>query len=159
MWRQTSERVEILIANERERQTYYGTINYQTKQFFVQEYDQGNSENTVKFLKYLRELNPESKVLIIWDGASYHKSRKLKEYLGQVNLGLEPEEYEINCVLLAPNAPEQNPVEDIWLQAKNYLRKFGYKLKSFALVKWFFSSIIKGEFFDFPKLDKDGILS
>ncbi|MGB3511297.1 MAG: hypothetical protein WBA93_19080 [Microcoleaceae cyanobacterium] len=61
------------------------------KQFFVQEYDQGNSENTVKFLKYLRELYSESKVLIIGDGASNHKSRKLKEYLAQENLGLKQE--------------------------------------------------------------------
>ncbi len=39
--------------------------------FFVQEYDQGNNENTVYLLKYLiAAINPDSRLLIIWDGAS-----------------------------------------------------------------------------------------
>ncbi|MBW4539458.1 MAG: transposase [Myxacorys chilensis ATA2-1-KO14] len=29
----------------------------------------------------------------------------------------------IYCICFAPNAPEQNPIEDVWLQAKNYLRQ------------------------------------
>ena len=62
-------------------------------------------------------------------------------------------------MLLAPNAPEQNPVEDIWLQAKNCLRKFWYKLKSFPVIKWFFNLITKWQFFDFPKVHEYGILS
>ncbi len=157
VWGITQERLEIPITNERKRQTYYGALNYQTQQFFVREYDQGNTKNTVLFLKELIALNPWGRILIIWDGASYHKSDEIKSYLNQVNQGLKPEDFQVNCVLLAPNAPEQNPVEDIWLQAKNCLRKFWYRFNSFALTKWFFAWIIQGQFFEFPKLHKYGV--
>jgi transposase len=60
-------------VSEREKQTYYGAINYLTKQLILREYATANSENTVAFLKNLQSLNPEARHLIIWDGASYHK--------------------------------------------------------------------------------------
>ena len=41
-------------------------------------------------------------------------------------------------ILFAPNAPEQNPVEDIWLQAKNLLRKFAYRCNFFTILKRLF---------------------
>lgn len=101
----------------------------------IQNYEKGNAKNTVSFLEKLRERNPESRLLIIWDGASDHKSKEMKDYLRKNNQGLEVSERAIHCEVLALNAPEQNPVEDIWLKAKNFLRKFWYKLNSFALVK------------------------
>jgi putative transposase len=60
----------------------------------------------------------------------------------------------INCILFAPNAPEQNPVEDIWLQGKNLLRKFAYrcKCKSFTIVKRLFMFFLTRQIFEFPKL-------
>ncbi|WP_017327147.1 IS630 family transposase [Synechococcus sp. PCC 7336] len=156
VWGKTQERIEIPIINERERQTYYGAINYATKQFIKQEYEVANSENTVSFLKYLLSLNPESRHLIIWDGASYHRYKEMKDYLREINQELEASEWPLRCVLLAPNAPEQNPVEDIWLNAKNWLRRCWYELRSFSLIKWFFSFIIERQFYDFPKLHKYG---
>lgn len=65
-----------------------------------------------------------------------HKSDEIKEFLASVNDRNEPEQWLITCILFAPNAPEQNPVEDVWLQAKNFLRKFWTLCKSFSGVKW-----------------------
>lgn len=155
-WGTTKERLEIPMTNERDRQTYYGALNYQTKQFLVKEYDKGNAKNTVCFLKSLRVLNPDSRLLIIWDGASYHKYKEMKEYLSEVNRDADMKQRQVHCVILAPNAPEQNPVEDIWLLAKNFLRKFWYKLSSFPLVKWLFKFFLNEQVFDFPKLHKYG---
>ena len=72
VWGKTDIRIEIPMTNERERQTYFGALNYQTKQFFVQGYKTANSQHMVTFLKYLRALNPDARLFIIWDGASYH---------------------------------------------------------------------------------------
>lgn len=80
----------------------------------------------------------------------------MKDYLKEINQGLEQEEWLLTCVILAPNAPEQNPVEDIWLNAKNWLRKYWYRLDSFSLVKWFFSWIVHEEIYEFSKLHKYG---
>ena len=36
-WVKTDERIEIVMKNEKEKQTYYGALDYQTKEFIVQE--------------------------------------------------------------------------------------------------------------------------
>ena len=46
-WGRTNTRIEIPIKNDLERKTYYGALDYQTKEFIVQEYKSGNSENTI----------------------------------------------------------------------------------------------------------------
>jgi len=157
LWGRRNERIEIPLVNQREKQTYYGAVNYLTKQFVLREYATANSENTVAFLKDLQSLNPEATHLIIWDGASYHKYKEMKAYLEEINQGKERDEWPLICVLFAPNAPEQNPVEDIWLHGKTWVRKFGNRLSSFALVKWFFNFTIQSQSFDFLKLHKFGI--
>ncbi len=124
VWGRTDMRIEIPLKNIKDRQTYYGALNYQSQEFIAREYSAGNSENTVKFIQDLQNLHPERRIALIWDGAKYHKSDAIKEFLASVNQSHEPEQWHITCILFAPNAPEQNPVEDVWLQAKNFLRKF-----------------------------------
>jgi len=87
-----SERIEIPLLNEREKQTYYGAVNYLTKQFVLLEYATANSENTVAFLKDLQSLNLEARHLIIWDGARYHKYKEMKAYLEEINQSKERDE-------------------------------------------------------------------
>ena len=80
----------------------------------------------------------------------------MKEYLTEINQGLEISERPVHCEILAPNAPEQNPVEDIWLKAKIFLRQFWYKLNSFTIVKWLFEFFLQKEVFNFPNQGKLG---
>ena len=89
-------------------------------ELFLKAYPAGNGIHTVSFVKELLEKQKAKKILLIWDGASYHKSSEMQEYLKEVNVGLEPQEWQVYCMLFAPNAPEQNPVEDIWLQGKTF---------------------------------------
>lgn len=72
---------------------------------------------------------------------------------------LEAEQWLVNCERFAPNAPQQNPVEDIWLQAKRLIREFYFFCYSFSVVKGLFEFAIDGQIFDFPKLDEYGIFS
>ncbi len=118
VWGKTNIRIEIPIKNERDKQTYYGALNYQTKQFIVREYSSGNGENTVNFMKDLQLQFPGQRIVVIWDGASYHKSNQVKEFLTSVNDGYDTSQWQFTCIVFAPNSPEQNPVEDVWLQAK-----------------------------------------
>ncbi len=124
VWGKTDSCIEIPIKNLKDRQTYFGALDYQTQEFIVQEHPAGNSASTLEFIKYLISLRPDSRIALIWDGVSYHRSQEVKQFLASVNQGCEPERWPITCIRFAPNAPEQNPVEDVWLQAKNFLRKF-----------------------------------
>ncbi len=65
LWGKTSERAEVPMRNERERQTYFGAIDYQMKEFLVQAYETANSEKTSEFLKYLRSQRPGQKIFVI----------------------------------------------------------------------------------------------
>lgn len=152
VWGKRNIRIKIPIKNIKDRQTYFGALDYQTKEFIVREYPLGNSANTIEFIKHLQSQRPNQKIALIWDGARYHKSDELKEFLAAVNDSCEPERWSITCILFAPNAPEQNPVEDVWLQAKNFLRKYWHLCKSFAVVRWLFKFFTSHQKFDFFKV-------
>ncbi len=61
VWGKTNQRIEVPIASERQRQTYYGAFDYGSKQFYVQAYDALNTDNTIAFLKYLRSVDQQAR--------------------------------------------------------------------------------------------------
>jgi transposase len=155
VWGKKGERVEIPMENERTSQTFYGALNLITKQFHLKAFSKGNMENTVDYLKWLsQKVYPEAKrIVLIWDGASYHTGRLVQELLASVNAGLQPADWKIHCLLLAPNAPDQNPVEDSWLKAKNYVRQAAFRHLSFAKIVEKFKEAFQKLSFDFNKLN------
>lgn len=159
VWGKTHRRIEIPIRNEKQRQTYYGAINYRTGTVILQEYPQGNRENTIKFVRYLLEQNRERKIVIIWDGVKYHCSQEFKTYLAKVNQERTEQEWLVRCIKLAPNAPEQNPIEDVWLQGKEMVRRYWNLCQSFKIIKWLFNWTINQDLFHFPKLSMYGSFS
>lgn len=154
VWGKTNIRIEIPIKNEKDRQTYYEALDYHTKEFIVQEESAGNGENTVAFIEHLQQQRLGQRMVLIWDGASYHKSAEVKEFLASVNTGQDASQWQVTCILFAPNAPEQNPVEDVWLQTKNFIRKYWLLCKSFPMVKWLFKFFTHHQRFNFPKLEQ-----
>ncbi len=152
VWGKRNEKVEVPIVNQKSRQTYYGAVDYLTGEFFLKAYPQGNGIYTVSFLKELLEHRKETKLILIWDGATYHKGEEMQKYLEEVNGTLDEKDWRISCVLLAPHAPDQNPVEDIWFLVKTFLRRHFFENKTFAQVKDSFFNFLNGQVFDFPKL-------
>ena len=159
VWGQKGKPVQIPMTNERERQTYYGVINYLTHDVTVEEYDAGNGENTVDFVKHLKVKYGDSRLLILWDGASYHKYAEMRDYLKKINDGLEEKNWPVTCMLFAPHAPDQNFMEDIWLQGKSFVRKNFTKLKSFLDVRKTFQEHLETAEFNFEKLFMYGNLT
>jgi putative transposase len=159
VWGKTDERIELPIVNERQKQTYYGVVNLQTQECLLQSAKAGNSEETLALFKNLLAQYPNRRIALIWDGASYHRSQAVKDYLAQVNQGLEPSEWRITCIRFAPNDPTQNPIEDIWLQAKRFIREHYHLCQSFEAVKVLFELVTHHQIFDFPKLLKYGCFS
>jgi len=159
VWGKTSERIEVPVMNERQRQTYYGAVNLHSQECFVKAYDKGNSESTKAFLQYLSGEFPKSRIAMIWDGASYHRSQEIKDYLAEVNHGLTESDWKVTCIRFAPNDPTQNPIEDIWLQAKRFIRELYHLCKTFSGVKRLFELVTHRQIFDFPKLFMYGSFS
>lgn len=82
----------------------------------------GDSKNAIAFVEDLLSQYPKSRIALIWDGASYHRSSEFKAYLDTINQGLNLDEWKVTCIRFAPNDPTQNPGEDIWLHAKKFGR-------------------------------------
>lgn len=131
------------MTNERERQTYYGAVNLLTHVFHLKEFPAGKGEWTVAYLRWVQGLYPDKKIILLWDGASYHRDTRVKALLTELNEGKEEKDWSLLCLSFAPNAPQQNPVEDIWLQGKNHLRKNFAQNKTFSAVKKCFTHFLQ----------------
>lgn len=70
------------------------------------------SPQVIEFLGHLLRHLP-GKLLILWDGASIHKSKRVKRFVAQQNGRLE-------LAYLPPYAPELNPSEYIWCYWKQH---------------------------------------
>ena len=76
----------------------------------------------------------------------------MQKFLAQENAGLTEADWKITCLRFAPNAPEQNPTEDVWLKGKTHLRKQFALNKTSAQVKRGFSTFLKTLRFTSTKL-------
>lgn len=154
LWNLMKEPRKVPLANPKERQTYYGALNLMASEFILEAYQAGNGKWTVEFVKKLLERNKLAKLLVIWDGVSYHRGQEMQEFLAQQNQGLSPQDWRVTCELFAPYAPEENPVEAIWLQLKTLLRRFYRFGKNFNIVKRLFQMFVNLKLFNFPNLEK-----
>lgn len=152
VWGPSTQRIEVPMTNFRERQTYYGAIDPLTAELIVIPTDNANGYWTTIFVEYLREQYPEKRLILLWDGASYHRGEEMQAYLEGVNYGRPRDAWLVRCVLFAPNAPEQNPIEDVWLKAKQYVRKHWQECDTFQLVTHFFEEALNTLSFNFKKL-------
>jgi transposase len=135
LWGKRGLALELPIINQKERQTYYGAVNLLTDEVHVQEAETGDGEHTVAFVQALQAKHPNKQIWLLWDGAKHHRYGKMQEYLAAQNQGLAEHQWRITCLWFAPNAPEQNPLEDIWLKGKNTLRRAFNDNPTFAKVK------------------------
>jgi hypothetical protein len=88
VWGPRGHALEVEMTNQRQRQTYYGAVNFVSRQLHLKPFPAGNSLHTIAYLQWLRELYPGKKLLVLWDGASYHRDAQLQAFLSCVNAGL-----------------------------------------------------------------------
>ncbi len=159
VWEKTDQEIAVGVVNERDKQTYYGAVDYLNGKLLLKAYKAGNSGNTIDYLRYLLDQSPNQRLLLFWDGTSYHRSHLVQNFLGEINQGLSQEQWKIHCVRFAPNCPSQNPIEDIWLQAKTWVRRFCALIPTFSHLKWMFEWFIRNTTFDFLSLQMYGVFS
>lgn len=154
VWGPKGERIELPIENIRDRQTYFGALNLLTGWPVLWEAETANKEHTVAFLKYLRQCFQGRRLIVLWDGASYHTAHLVRDYLRQVNGPDCPEpDRRIQLIQFAPYAPTQNPMEDVWLAGKREVRTQWADVQTFADAMEIFSTTIRYTPFYFDKLN------
>jgi transposase len=101
----------------------FGAVGQDTGGRFLYFSDgQPDTERTLLMLEQLLEVarrEKKSVLVIIWDRASWHKSRKLKEWLRQHNRAAKRDrDVRILTCLLPVKSPWLNPMEAHWAHAK-----------------------------------------
>ncbi|NEQ57658.1 MAG: transposase [Moorea sp. SIO4A1] len=148
-WGNRKLRREINVDNYQDYQTYYGALDCISGELLLRKYSKANSSNTIDFINYLQAQSPGKKIVIVWDGASYHRSQEFRDFLSIVNHGVQKE---VHCLRFAPYAPEENPIENIWGQIKQILRHIHSRCRSFTITKKLFELFIEYHLFTMPDL-------
>jgi putative transposase len=118
-WVFGNERPIVPCVRVRQFRYVFGAVEPQTGQFFYDFYEKANTDSYNDYLANLSHKYSGSLMLLIGDGASYHKSKDL----------VMPEN--IRFFQLPPKTPEMNPTEQCWRE----IRTAGFKNKLFHTIK------------------------
>ena len=115
IWYEKGKYPEIQVDRKREGRSFYGALNVRTGQCHLQEIvGKQVSERTVEFLESLEQTYAGKRVLLLWDGAPWHRG-KVKEYLKRKN-----KPFWIELLYFPPYSPDLNPQEQVWKSAKQH---------------------------------------
>lgn len=152
-WCPRHERLSYPMSNYRERSTIYGGLDTVTGTCTVQFYAKANTDATIAFVNTLQHHYPQQRLVLIWDNATYHKSNEFRAYLNTINAGTTEQTRKVHCIHFAPNDPQQNPIETVWMQAKQYIRKKYLKSESFSTIKKIFLEYIQNHRYTGKNMD------
>ena len=83
----------------------FGSFNLNTGHLISSFHDTGNTLTTIEHFEIVRKHYGDKPIAYLIDNASWHKTKKVKEYC---------EENNITLLFLPPYSPEYNPIERVW---------------------------------------------
>lgn len=114
-WCEKGTRPSVPCHHIREYRYAYGAVEPKTGDSFFLVMPYCNTDCMNVFLRELSKTFPKDKIILVCDGAVWHKSKTLKT----------PEN--IMLIFIPPYTPEMNPIEQIWEE----LREKGFKNEVF----------------------------
>ncbi len=87
------------------RVSFYGLYLYNEGQVRLWPYPRANGEHTIDVLRRLRAKVPAGKLIVLWDGASYHRASAVRDAASALGIDL---------VRLPGYSPDLMPVEALW---------------------------------------------
>ncbi|HMC74506.1 MAG TPA: transposase, partial [Terriglobales bacterium] len=87
------------------RVSFYGLYLYNEGQVRLWPFPRANGEHTIAVLQRLRAAFPDEALIVLWDGAPYHRAKAVREAATTLNITLMP---------LPGYSPDLMPVEALW---------------------------------------------
>ena len=87
------------------RVSFYGLYLYNEGQVRLWPYPRANGDHTIAVLQRLRAEVPERPLIVLWDGAPYHRAKTVREAARTLGITLMP---------LPGYSPDLMPVEALW---------------------------------------------
>jgi hypothetical protein len=91
-WSERGQRLWIASPSPRlsDKLSFYGLYLYNEGEVRLWPYARANGEHTVDVLRRLRAEWPEDKLIVVWDGASYHRACMVREAAEALHIDLVP---------------------------------------------------------------------
>ncbi|MBI4999727.1 IS630 family transposase [Candidatus Gottesmanbacteria bacterium] len=112
IWFKKGKYPNIKVDQKREAVSFYGALNIKTGEETVLDASRQTSRNTVSFLRKLERIYQRKDVLLIWDGAPWHRG-EVKKYLKEKN-----KKWKLQLMYFPPYSPDYNPQEQVWKRSK-----------------------------------------
>jgi len=110
VWAPVGQTPMVKASPQRDKVSFYGTLDLVSGQEIVTQAEKMNSEATAVHLKQILAVYPEQNILLFWDRATWHGGGAVKQVLAE-NPRLEVMKY-------PPAAPDLNPQEHVWKAAR-----------------------------------------
>lgn len=107
VWLPEGDYPPVLETNRtRKNKSIYGFLNLKTGQQHAFKTERQLMYDTVRVLRRVKRLYPGKNILLLWDGAGWHRGSAVQQYLKRVG--------NIADYYFPPYSPELNPQEHIW---------------------------------------------
>jgi transposase len=106
MWMRKGQQVRVPTPRQNDHFYSYGALDLESGDWIDSFFQNANSDATIAYLTHLLDAYPHTPIILIWDQAKYHTSRKVQRWIAQHD--------RLRVLLLPKYAPELNPVEHIW---------------------------------------------
>lgn len=110
IWLPAGEYPQIQVSNKKEARSVYGFLNIKTGKDHAFKTDWQNMHITVEVLQKLRLIYPTQKLLLLWDGAGWHRGSKVTEFIKK--------DSNIDLIYFPKYSPEEDPQEHVWKEGR-----------------------------------------
>ncbi|HCC84257.1 MAG TPA: IS630 family transposase [Candidatus Pacebacteria bacterium] len=141
-WLVKGKRTIIQTQRSKEHQNYLGFLDQKTGACQVFEIERGKQVCIISALEQLLAKYPDQQVCVIWDNATCHKGKLIREKLKK-GQSLE----RLHLIAFPPYAPDHNPIEHVWQYAKKKIANRSNQV--FEVIKQAFLDSITQRTFDY----------
>lgn len=113
-WLKKGEKTVVKVKRSKDYQNYLGFLNQKTFKCHLFPIAWGKQDEIIRATGEFLKLYPGKRICIIWDNATCHKGKLLREELKKGGL-LD----RVHLVALPPYAPDMNPIEHVWKRGKD----------------------------------------
>lgn len=89
-----------------ESQSFYGALNLKSGKETAIAVGRQDGKHTIQFLKKLAKQYLKHHIMLVWDNASWHKSKEVRAFLKTTR--------QFTLMNFPPYTPEFNPQEQVW---------------------------------------------
>jgi transposase len=102
---------KIEVSHQKENRSVYGFLNIKTGREHAFKALRQTMYHTKEALEKIRQIYPEKKILLLWDGPGWHRGSKVQDFI--------KEDGHIQTLYFPRYSPEENPQEHVWKSGRS----------------------------------------